>query len=244
MRDTRVYLDLELCEGAALTLPEPVFRHLVQVLRMQAGERFTAFNGRGGEFEAAIEQIGKRSAQLRIGAALPVSRESPLNTTLAQGISKGDRMDYALQKATELGVTRIVPLITERCNLRMDGERWDKKIEHWRGVIESACEQSGRTRLPQLMPVQTLETWCAARERKFCGLLFDPRAEQGLASLSPQQDGYEVLVGPEGGLGSKDLALAAEAGFITLHLGPRILRTETAGPAVIAALQARFGDLG
>jgi 16S rRNA (uracil1498-N3)-methyltransferase len=153
-------------------------------------------------------------------------------------------MDHALQKATELGVTRIVPLITERCNLRLDGERWDKKMEHWRGVVASACEQSGRTRLPELLPVQTLEAWCAMRASAPCALMLDPRAPQGLAGLAPHDAGYDVLVGPEGGLSPADLATASAAGFTGLRLGPRILRTETAGPAVIAALQARFGDLG
>lgn len=241
MRESRVYVDAELETGAVVELPEGPFRHLVQVLRMQAGDALIAFNGRGGEFSATLEAVGKRGASLRIGAFNPVDRESPLALTLVQGVSKGDRMDWTVQKAVELGVRCIVPVITERCNVHIDRERQDKKLEHWRGIMLSACEQSGRTRVPELQPIQKFTDWLAS-EATAPRLVLDPEGAQSLASFATAGSACSLLVGPEGGLSPNEITLATRAGCVGLRLGPRVLRTETAGVAALAVLQAGSGD--
>lgn len=238
---TRIHLPAPLSEGQELPLPEAAFRHLVQVLRMQAGDRFTVFNGEGGESAATLAQVEKKRAVAQIGAHVPVDRESPLDLRLAQCVSKGERMDITIQKAVELGVTCIQPLLSQRSVVRMDAERWDKKLEHWQGVIVSACEQSGRTRVPVLLPVLPLAAWLD-RGDFGTGLTMDPEAAQGLQALPAPAGPVTLLVGPEGGLSPDELAQATRAGFIGLRMGPRVLRTETAGMAALAALQAQWGD--
>jgi len=238
---SRIYLPLALAENAQLTLPEEAFRHLVQVLRLREGEAFTAFSGDGGEYEATLVEVGKRSASARLGPRREVDRESPLQLTLAQCVSKGERMDFTLQKAVELGVQRIVPLLSTRSVVRLDGERWEKKLEHWRGVLISACEQCGRTRLPELSPVQALERWLPDCSESGHRLLLDPAGDAGLGGLVAARS-VSLLIGPEGGLAADEIALARHHGFQATRTGPRVLRTETAGVAVLAALQAVWGD--
>ncbi|MES0872475.1 16S rRNA (uracil(1498)-N(3))-methyltransferase [Sinimarinibacterium thermocellulolyticum] len=238
---TRIHLPGPLAEGLVLDLPDAAFRHLVPVLRLREGDRFIAFDGRGGEYAAELVGVGKRAARARIGAHDPVSRESPLDLRLAQCVSKGERMDYTLQKAVELGVTRITPLLAERSVVRLDELRWTKKLDHWRGVIVSACEQSGRTRIPELDPPQPLNAWLAAGVHG-SGVVLDPAAANGLSALPAPAGALTLLAGAEGGLSAGELAAATRAGFIGLRLGPRVLRTETAAVALLAALQARYGD--
>lgn len=238
---TRIHLPQPLREGDEIALPEDAFRHLVQVLRMQAGASFIVFNGEGGEFQARLTQVEKKRATARIGVHLPADRESPLDLTLAQCVSKGDRMDYTIQKAVELGVTRIQPLMSSRSVVRMDAERWDKKLEHWRGIIASACEQSGRTRLPPLGPVMALDRWLEAGDGGL-RLTLDPVATTALRSIPLPSAPVTLLVGPEGGLSDAELAAAYGAGYTGVHMGPRILRTETAGLAALAAIQSLWGD--
>lgn len=244
MSQPRIHFPVPLQRDSTLTLPDDAFRHLVQVLRLRQNETFIAFDGNGGEYQAELLEIGKREARARIGAFLDVERESPLDLSLAQCISKGDRMDYTLQKAVELGVTRIVPLHSSRSVVRLDADRWDKKLEHWRGVISSACEQSGRTRVPQLAEIEALPSWldrdCAHGER----LTLDPLAHHGLRELPAPRGPVTLLVGPEGGLSEHELNRAREAGFTGIRMGPRVLRTETAGIAALAAMQAMWGDWG
>lgn len=243
---TRIYADQALTTGMACALPEAAARHLLQVLRLKVGDGLILFNGQGGEYEAHIEQAGKREVIARVGSFRNVSRESPLRVTLAQCVSKGERMDYTLQKAVELGVTGVQPLLSARSVVRVDEERWEKKLEHWRGVIVAACEQSGRTRLPVLHPIHGLRDWLAGDARSSVKLTLAPGAAGTLATLSAPKGKMEhvvVLVGPEGGLSAEELATAQRAGFIALRLGPRVLRTETAGVALIAAIQAMWGDL-
>lgn len=240
MSESRVYLDLPLEAGASVELPEGPFRHLVQVLRLQAGAALTVFNGQGGEYAAVLETVAKRGATLRIGAHDAVDRESPLALTLVQGISKGDRMDYTIQKAVELGVHAIVPVVTERCNVHVDRERQDKKLEHWRGIVVSACEQSGRTRVPVVHPIRKFAEWLGS-ETASTRLVLDPLSTRPL-SAATVADGCSVIVGPEGGLSESELGAAQRAGCIGVRLGPRVLRTETAGAAALAALQALAGD--
>lgn len=239
---TRVFLDTPLSSGQHLELPEPAFRHLVQVLRMQAGEALTVFDGRGGEYDATLASVAKRSASLRIGDHHAIERESPLHITLVQGISKGDRMDWTLQKAVELGVAAVMPILTERCNVNLDREREAKRVDHWRGVLVSACEQSGRTRMPRLHPPQRYVDWLASAESGPRYLL-DPLAAQALAQVEIAALPISLVIGPEGGLSPAEIHMGIEAGGIGVRLGPRILRTETAGVTALAVLQSRAGDL-
>jgi 16S rRNA (uracil1498-N3)-methyltransferase len=245
MTAPRLFVDVPLSGGATIDLPEGPFRHLVQVLRMQAGEALVLFDGRGGEYEAQLASVAKRSATVSVGAHRAVDRESALDLTLVQGISKGERMDFTIQKAVELGVTRIAPVTTERCNVHLDAERQEKRMEHWRGVIVSACEQSGRTRVPGLDPVRSLAAHLAI-ESKAVRFVLDPQAGTSLAAAAQAvQEGQAMalIVGPEGGLGESELQLAARSGVSGVNLGPRVLRTETAGMTALAVLQATRGDL-
>lgn len=238
----RIYLDQTLSSGQFVTLPEDAARHLVQVLRMGIGETFTIFNGQSGEFDATLHSVGKRDAQVLIGTFHDVDRESPLSLTLAQCVSKGERMDYTLQKAVELGVTQIVPLLSERSVVKLDAERWEKKMQHWRGVIISACEQSGRTRIPALHAVSPLHTWLPQAPTATLKLTLAPVAQQSIRTIAPAQHPILLLAGPEGGLSEIEIQRAQTSGFLPVTLGPRILRTETAGVAALAAIQALWGD--
>lgn len=242
MSAPRIFVEAALIAGTPLRLPDEAFRHVVQVLRMSAGEALILFNGDGDEYPASLESVGRREATVLLGTPVTVDRESPLTTTLVQGISKGDRMDWAVQKAVELGVSAIAPVITERCNIKVDSERWEKKLEHWRAVIVSACEQSGRNRLPRLYPVMRLDQWLLQPGGDL-KLALDPTADLGLRAL-PAAASIDLLVGPEGGLSPADLAMATASAYRGLRLGPRVLRTETAGVAALATLGALYGDLG
>lgn len=236
---TRIYINRPLQVGLRLPLPEAAHRHLVQVLRHGVGDTFIAFDGIAGEYTARLESVGKREAVATIESFDAVDRESPLQLTLVQCVSKGDRMDYTLQKAVELGVTRIVPVLSERSVVKLDAERWEKKWEHWQGVLTSACEQSGRTRVPALDEPQKLLSGLPQTEG--LKLVLAPGRGTSLRQL-PSSKAVTLLVGPEGGLSASEIAHAQQQGYIGLTLGPRILRTETAGVAALAALQSLWGD--
>ncbi|HVT37109.1 MAG TPA: 16S rRNA (uracil(1498)-N(3))-methyltransferase [Nevskiaceae bacterium] len=241
---TRIYIPAELKPGTITELPEGAARHLVAVLRMQAGEEFVAFNGHGGEYELRLEHAGKRGASARVLTYSERERESKLHITLAQCVSKGERMDYTLQKAVELGVSAIVPLLSSRSVVRMDGERWEKKLEHWRGVIVSACEQSGRTRIPPLAGVSEIEKWLPTAPKDALRLTLAPGPHGALHEIEHRADQQVVLlVGPEGGLSANEIADAEESGFQCVRLGPRVLRTETAALVCLSNIQALWGDL-
>jgi 16S rRNA (uracil1498-N3)-methyltransferase len=239
---SRIHLPGPWAQGQEHPLPDSAHRHLVQVLRLREGDAVTVFDGEGHEADATLHAIGKRSGSVRIGTVHQPRRESPLDITLLQCVSKGDRMDYTLQKAVELGVTRVQPLRSERSVVKLDGDRWDKKQSHWEGVIVSACEQSGRVRIPPLLPVVPLDTALTALPADTLKLTLLPDADTSLRSLSVPAAGIALLIGPEGGLSAGEAARAQAAGFVAVHLGPRILRTETAGVATLAALQALWGD--
>lgn len=242
MRRIRLYVDTALALGAEVDLPQTAADHVIRVLRLGAGTTVTLFNGDGSDYAATLGTPGKRGAQAVVHALQPATPESPLAITLAQGIARGDKMDWILQKATELGVARIVPLITARAEVRLDAGRSEKRMAHWRGVIASACEQCGRARLPQLEAPRALADW-AADAGAIAGLRLrlDPEATVGPREL-PAFTAACLAIGPEGGLAPADRALLAQAGFTGLRLGPRVLRTETAGLAALAALQALHGD--
>ena len=241
MRLTRTWFDAPLTVGQHVALDEAVTAHLVRVLRLGLGDAFVLFNGDGHDYEARITAIAKRSAEAELMSCRAVDNESPLRIVLAQGLARGEKMDWVLQKATELGVAELVPLFTERSEVKLDAARSDKRLQHWRGVIASACEQSGRARLPALRAPVALSDWVAHAGADHV-LYLDPLAESSLRELAADAS-YALVIGPEGGLGERDLQTLRAAGARGMRLGPRVLRTETAGIAAIAALQARFGDI-
>ncbi|GGP25836.1 16S rRNA (uracil(1498)-N(3))-methyltransferase [Silvimonas amylolytica] len=237
----RFFVDHTLSVDNAFNLPEGPARH-VQVLRMQPGETITLFNGEGGEYEARITLMGKRDVAVIVIGFAPENRESALRTILIQAVSAAERMDYTIQKATELGVTEIWPVHGAYSQQRLSGERAQKRLAHWQGVAQSACEQSGRTRIPQILPVTSLDEALARAPKDATRLLLAPGAATRLAALPAPQTQVVLLVGPEGGLSDGEESAARASGFEGVVLGPRILRTETAGPAVLSVLQALFGD--
>ena len=244
MRTTRTFVDQPLAVGAVVTLPEDATTHLLRVLRLGAGAPVRLFNGDGHDYEARIAGTAKRGAEVEITGRQAVDVESPLRITLAQGIARGEKMDLVLQKGTELGVAGFVPVVTERTEVKLDAERAGKRLAHWQGVIAAAGGQSGRARLPPLAAPVPLAQYAAA-ETAAVKLVLDPRGGRGVRELDlPRGASIALVAGPEGGLSERDLATLRAAGFTGLRLGPRILRTETAGLAALAALQAFHGDLG
>lgn len=236
----RFFVPEPLATDTTLLLPDAVAHHLVRVLRSEVGTRFVLFNGQGGAFDAELVEAGRKTAVARLLAFRPEDRQSPLATHLGQVMSKGDRMDYAIQKATELGVSEITPLTSERCELRLRGEeRADKKLEHWRRVAISACEQCGRNRLPVIHEPQALADWARAVPAEL-KLVLAP----AVAGALPREkiSSVALLVGPEGGLSEAEIAGVQAQGFRAWQLGPRVLRTETAPVAALAVLQAALGD--
>jgi 16S rRNA (uracil1498-N3)-methyltransferase len=244
MRTTRIHLDQPLSLAAELALPSQAAEHVARVLRMNPGDMLTVFNGDGYDYVATLTALGKRDVTLRIESRESVTNESPLKLTLAQGVARGEKMDLIVQKATELGVTRIVPLFTERSEVKLDPSRAEKRLLHWRAVAASACEQSGRALVPEVMSAQPLQTWLdnlADDGAQRLALL--PEGTLRAREVQFGEMGGLLVVGPEGGLGDRDVAALQNAGFKGLRLGPRILRTETAGLAALAALQALHGDV-
>jgi 16S rRNA (uracil1498-N3)-methyltransferase len=239
----RVYCDSPLAEGSRLRLGEAIAHHLLHVLRLKPGAELVLFDGRGGEYHGRLVATGKQWLEVEAGAHQAVRRESSLRITLGQAVSRGERMDYTLQKAVELGVQAIQPLDTEHSQARPGAARLDKKLRHWREVARAAAEQSGRERVPEVYPPLPLAAWLATLPAPALKLLLDPGASQGLAALAPAAD-LCLLSGPEGGLSEAERALARQRGFTGIRLGPRILRTETAAVACLAALQTLWGDLG
>ncbi|MGY8564328.1 16S rRNA (uracil(1498)-N(3))-methyltransferase [Paracidovorax citrulli] len=244
MRLTRSHVDLPLAVGQAVSLPEEVANHLVRVMRLREGDGCVLFNGDGHDYSATLVESGKREARVQVTAAQPVDNESPLPITLLQGIARGEKMDLILQKATELGVQAIVPVNAERTEVKLDAARAEKRLAHWRSVVVSACGQSGRALVPSVAPPQGVQEAARAMPGAALKLTLDPQGEHRLSTLESAPGGVVIAIGPEGGWSPRDRQALAGAGFQGLQLGPRILRTETAGLAAIAALQARLGDLG
>jgi len=239
---TRLYCDLPLSPGAEIALPEAAARHAVAVLRLQVGDTLHLFNGEGGEYGARLVAVNKREARARLTEFHAEGRESPLDITLALGISAGERMDYSLQKATELGVAAIQPLATERSVVKLAGERADKRLQHWQHVVIAACEQCGRNRVPAVAPAQPFYHYLAQIDRGKRLLMLSPDAETPLKRVAPAAAAV-LLIGAEGGLAPAEYQAAEASGFEPVNLGPRILRTETAPVAALAVLQALWGDL-
>jgi 16S rRNA (uracil1498-N3)-methyltransferase len=242
MRLTRVYLDAVLEPGTRVTLRGSAASHVTRVLRLRAGDALTLFNGRGGEYPGSIDKSHAGEVIVAVGEQRPVERESPLALTLAQGVSRGERMDLVVQKATELGVSCLVPLLTERSVVRLDVQQAARKVAHWRGIAVAACEQSGRNRVPQVATPLALREF-VSNANTGARLLLSPAAALRLDDIQPSVTEVTVLIGPEGGLSESEEDLARAAGFTPVRLGPRVLRTETAAIAALALLQRNFGDL-
>ena len=252
MRLTRVYVDTPLESGTRITLEGNAASHVTRVLRLRVGEALTLFNGEGGEHAAQIDRAHGGTVTVAVGEREPIERESPLALTLAQGVSRGERMDFVVQKATELGVSSLVPLLSERSVVRLDAQQADRKLNHWRAVAIAACEQCGRNRLPQVRAPVALREFlrsgapaapAAAAAPAGTRLLLSPAAERRIADLADAARAVTVLIGPEGGLTQEEEQAAVSAGFTPVRLGPRVLRTETAAIAALTLLQRQFGDL-
>ena len=242
MRVTRLYVDHPLAVGSRLLLPADAANYLVRVLRLAEGDACVLFNGDGHDRDARLLAAGKRGVEVEVLAAREAGHESPLRITLLQGIARGEKMDLVLQKATELGVAAFVPVTSERSEVRLDEARAGKRVAHWQGVVAAACGQCGRAIVPPVSAPQSLEA-ALADLPPGPRFLLDPAAADTIASVAAFEGGCVLAIGPEGGWSPRDRTQLLAAGFRGLRLGPRILRTETAGLAAIAALQARFGDL-
>ncbi len=241
MRTPRIYQPGPLPDKSELILDSNATRHVANVLRLRNGEQLTIFDGNGGEHPATISRISKREVAVTLSDRIDREVESSLQITLAQGISKGDRMDFAIQKSVELGVSRIIPVHTSRSVVSLKGERLEKKMRHWEGVVISACEQCGRNTLPMLERPQSLEE-VLNQEQAGTRLLLDHRAERGFSALD-KAGKLTLLIGPEGGLSDVERQSALRCGYQAIRMGPRVLRTETAALAALSILQATMGDL-
>ncbi len=241
MSAPRFYLDQPLAAGARFSLPAGPARHAARALRLAPGDTITLFNGRGGEYAARIERIHKDEVAVSITGFKDSGRESPLRIALAQGISSGERMDYTLQKAVELGVHAIQPIAAKRSVVKLAGERADRRVAHWQAVIASACEQCGRNHVPPIAQPLTLAHWLGARAPGRL-LFLSPLADSRLADLAPPAGIDTLVAGPEGGFEADEIAALAAMRAIPVRLGARILRTETAALAALAAMQTLWGD--
>jgi 16S rRNA (uracil1498-N3)-methyltransferase len=239
----RFYCSQELSIGAAIALPDHVAHH-VQVLRMTPGDEITLFNGEGGEYTATLTTVDKKRATAEIKAFAPREAEVPYAITLAQALPEASKMDWIIEKAVELGVTAIQPLAAQRCVVRLSAERAEKKLVHWQGIIVAAAEQSGRNRLAHLADPIDFNAWIA-QQNLHRRILLTPRSEQSLSEWARHQPPQSValVIGPEGGFTEQEENTARTHGALMLSMGPRVLRTETAGLAALAALNATWGGM-
>ncbi|GAC15669.1 16S rRNA (uracil(1498)-N(3))-methyltransferase [Aliiglaciecola lipolytica] len=242
MRIPRIYHPDLLIVDRTIDLTPDAANHIVSVLRLSEGHPLVLFNGDGNEYSAELVSVKKRQASALVDAKLSISVESGLNIHLGQGVSRGDRMDFAIQKAVELGVTEITPLITERCGVKLSAERWEKKSIQWQKLIISACEQCGRNQIPILHPCMSIHDWTRQSTNQL-RLTLHPKADKSIKDLAIPPAGVKLLIGPEGGFSETEIYATEQVGFQTVQLGPRVLRTETAAIATIAVLQAIHGDL-
>ena len=244
MRVPRIYVEQDLATGQTLTLDERAAHYVSQVLRMRAGRELILFNGDGHAYPATISEAGKKLVSCQLSdQTLHAAPPSPLNIELAIGISKGDRFDWVIQKATELGVSKITPLFTERVDVKLSGERQEKKQRHWQQIMISACEQSGRNDLVDIGDACRLDDWYSSLSSDI-KLVLCPSLNEQLAVNNDAANNITLLVGPEGGLSDEEIAYSLKQGFLALQLGPRVLRTETAPIAAISIVQHRWGDMG
>ncbi|RWR01671.1 16S rRNA methyltransferase [[Pantoea] beijingensis] len=243
MRIPRIYHPEALLVGSEISLAEDAANHVGRVLRMNAGQTLELFDGSNLTFAAEIIQAGKKNVTVKIIKSHADDRESPLHLHLGQVMSRGEKMEFTIQKSIELGVNVITPLFSERCGVKLDTERLAKKIQQWQKIALSACEQCGRNSIPQIREAMTLEAWCAEQDNSL-KLNLHPRAHHSINTLPQPVERVRLLIGPEGGLSTDEIAMTAQYGFTDILLGPRVLRTETTALTAITALQVRFGDIG
>jgi len=243
MRVPRIYHSGDLAPQQSITLEPDAANHVGRVLRLNIDAPIILFNGQGGQYDAVLVEAGKKRVVAKIIDFQDITLESPLTIHLGQGISRGDKMELTIQKAVELGVNQITPLFTERCGVKLSGERLAKKVSQWQKIVISACEQCGRNTIPTINQPISLEQWLAQPSDEL-KLNLHPRASYSINSLPEPIHGIRLVIGPEGGLSDVEIEQASQSGFDEVLIGPRVLRTETAGLTVISALQTRFGDLG
>ncbi|MFG6656458.1 16S rRNA (uracil(1498)-N(3))-methyltransferase [Scandinavium sp. M-37] len=243
MRIPRIYHPEFITAGSQIALSEDAANHVGRVLRMGAGQAIQLFDGSNQVFEAEIIQADKKSVRVNVLSAETDDRESPLHIHLGQVMSRGEKMEFTIQKSIELGVSLITPLFSERCGVKLDAERLNKKLQQWQKIAVAACEQSGRNVIPEIRPAMDLEAWCAEEDQGL-KLNLHPRASASINTLPQPVERVRLLIGPEGGLSADEIAMTARYAFTDILLGPRVLRTETTALTAITALQVRFGDLG
>ncbi|PSW07821.1 16S rRNA (uracil(1498)-N(3))-methyltransferase [Photobacterium rosenbergii] len=243
MRIPRIYHPELLPNSGIVMLSDDAANHVGRVMRMQAGQEVLLFDGSNAEFPAVITNASKKSVEVEIQARNESSVESPLDIHLGQVVSRGEKMEFTIQKSVELGVNTITPLISERCGVKLNADRFEKKLQQWQKIAIAACEQCGRNTVPEIRPIMKLEDWCA---EQYDGLKLNlhPRANYSINTLPAPVSKVRLLIGPEGGLSAEEISMTEEYKFDEILLGPRVLRTETAAMTAITALQVRFGDLG
>ena len=246
MTAPRFYCPVPLSVGLCFDLPENAARHACRVLRLRTDDELLLFSGAGGEYAARIAELGRDRVMVEVLEWRDVERESPIWVTLVQALQSGEKMDMTVQKAVELGVSRIVPVTSRRSVVRLEGERAARRVEHWRGIVRSACEQCGRNQIPDVTPLEGLDRWLIRpATENVLRLMLAPGAALTLNGVKPpfaSKGQVELLIGAEGGLSPEEVENAAQAGYVSVSLGPRILRTETAGLAALAAMQCLWGD--
>ncbi|ARJ42489.1 16S rRNA (uracil(1498)-N(3))-methyltransferase [Pantoea alhagi] len=243
MRKPRIYHPESLMVGHEIALSEDAANHVGRVLRMGSGQALELFDGSNLVFDAEILRADKRSVTVKVTQSRMDSRESPLHLHLGQVMSRGEKMEFTIQKSIELGVNVITPLFSERCGVKLDAERQAKKIQQWQKIAVAACEQCGRNVVPEVREAMSLEAWCAEQDDAL-KLNLHPRAQHSINTLPQPVERVRLLIGPEGGLTAEEIAMTGQHGFTDILLGPRVLRTETTALTAITALQVRFGDLG
>jgi 16S rRNA (uracil1498-N3)-methyltransferase len=240
MRVSRLYVPLPLALNQLVELDDDSGHYIRAVLRLKKNDAIILFNGKGGEYICELGEVSRKTVLVAVKSWVDRSVESPLQVTLGLGISRGDRMDLSVQKAVELGVHQITPLMTERCVVQFKGDKKPQRLQHWQKIVQHATEQSGRTVLAELTEIVALQHWVSNQQG--LKVFLDPYAEQSLAQLHPADMKVTLLIGPEGGFSDQERSIAKVAGFIPVRLGSRILRTETAAFAALAAVQMLWGD--
>ena len=243
MRIPRIHHPERIHQLGSLALGEDAAGHVGRVLRMKEGQDVLLFDGSGAEFPATIAEVSKKNVTVNVTERIERSSESPLDLHLGQVISRGDKMEFTIQKSVELGVNTITPLISERCGVKLDTKRFEKKLAQWQKIAIAACEQCGRNTVPVIRPIMQLEEWCSEPSEGL-KLNLHPRAKYSINTLPEPISKVRLLIGPEGGLSAEEIGMTEQYKFEETLLGPRVLRTETAALTAITALQVRFGDLG
>ncbi|WGL99011.1 16S rRNA (uracil(1498)-N(3))-methyltransferase [Arsenophonus sp. aPb] len=243
MRIPRIYHPEPLESGTIIRLSDNATNHISRVLRMSVGQNIELFDGSNSIFVGKILEANKKSVKVQLGLATIANRESPLDLHLGQVISRGEKMEFTIQKSVELGVNIITPLLSERCNVKLDPVRLSKKQQQWQSIAISACEQCGRNKIPLIRPVMPVEAWCMEKDDAL-KINLHPKAQSSINTLPASVNKIRLLIGPEGGLSPDEIIMTTNYQFTNILLGPRILRTETTALTAITALQVRFGDLG